>query len=154
MYLEKHQWSKRFDSTFFSFSMDGKRQLLEAPSIPATIKGKTNHPAMYFELTVYCGHRTTSIVRRYSHFQWLFHQVYDSNSKQLDRMTGGPPLRLPPGTCPFQRMDETFLEKRKEELQHFLNELLNRPGYSQHPAVVTFLLLDQLVDCNGKESDT
>jgi PX domain len=154
MFLEKHQWSKRFDSTFFSFTLDGKRQLLETPQIPAEMEGKTNHPATYFELTVYCEHRTISILRRYSHFRWLFHEINDSNSKRLDSITGGPPLRLPPGTCPFQRMDENFLQTRKDELRDFLNDLLNRPGNSQHPAVVTFLSLDQLIDCEGKSSET
>ena len=140
MYLEKNQWSRRFDSTFFSFTVDQATLLTEPPQLPATLKGKYNHPAIYFELNVYCENRTVSIQRRYSHFRWLSQRLQEAN------LNAGPLPRLPPGTCPFQKIDEDFLKNRKDELGEFLNDLLTMPGVSQHPYVVTFLSLEELTN--------
>ena len=140
MYLEKDQWSKRFDSTFFTFSMDGHCRMSEPPSLPDRLRGKTNHPAIYFELTVYCEHRSISILRRFSHFRCLLQELIDSKLPA----TFGPLPLMPPGTCPFQLLDEAFLQNRKEELRDFLSELLFRPECARHPAVVNFLALDEL----------
>jgi hypothetical protein len=148
MYLEKNQWSRRFDSTFFSVTVDGTKLLTEPPQLPATLAGKRHHPAIYFELTVYCEHRTASILRRYSHFRWLFQRLDGAN------LNVGPLPRLPPGTCPFQKIEEDFLKNRKEELGEFLNELLTKPGVSQHPSVVTFLSLEEFANVREREGKT
>ena len=48
------------------------------------------------------------------------------------------PLRLPPGTCwPFQ--SEELAANRVQLLSSFLDDMLSRPGYASHPAVLAFL---------------
>ncbi len=45
---------------------------------------------------------------------------------------------MPPGTCPFQWQNEDFAQNRLEALSEFMVDLLERPGYATHPAVVSF----------------
>jgi len=84
--------------------------------------------------------------RRFSQFQWLYHQVKKNPPPPPDANAAEhqpeEPLHLPLGTCwPFQ--SEQLGEKRVELLNSFLDDMLSRPGYASHRAVVTFLELDE-----------
>eukprot|EP00957_Ditylum_brightwellii_P143725 10950108-Ditylum_brightwellii.AAC.1 len=42
----------------------------------------------------------------------------------------------------FQPHDEEFIETRQKELYDFMRSVLSRPGYASHPAIISFLELD------------
>jgi hypothetical protein len=141
MYLSHEDWSRRYESSFFTVKLDSVEQLREAPRMDPRITGKTNHPAYYYRVDVFCAHNTCSVFRRYSHFKWLFHQLCASPPSQG---RWEEPLIMPPGSCFFMPPDEKFAENRAEQLHEFMRDLLQRPGYSMHPAVVLFLELDTM----------
>jgi hypothetical protein len=142
VYLPKDCWSPRYDSTFYTVKMEGHQQhVATAPSVPLTIRGKSNLPAYYYILGVYREHEKKTIARRYSHFRWLYEQIrlfppMDAQDPQA------APIHMPPGSCPFQWQNEAFAKNRQEELAEFLDDVLQRPGYASHPAVLAFLELE------------
>jgi hypothetical protein len=141
MYLSHEDWSARYESSFFTIKMDSVEQRGEAPPMDPMITGKTNHPAYYFQIDVFCEYTTRPVFRRYSHFKWLFHQLCGSPPSQE---RGEEPLIMPPGSCFFMPQDEKFAENRMEQLREFMRDLLQRPGYATHPAVIVFLELDTI----------
>jgi hypothetical protein len=141
MYLPKDSWSARYDATFFTVGVEAVHLKSEAPAVPSIIGGKDNFPAYYYEVTIYQEHNKRSILRRYSHFKWLLDQV-KADPPADEQPPDAAPIRMPPGTCPFQYQSEDFATNRKEQLSEFLADLLHRPGYATHPASLTFLELD------------
>ena len=152
MYLPIDQWSPRFDSTFFSVKIEGATKKNDnLPPLKEGIGGKTNLPAVYYEVSVFCEHRKITFLRRYSNFKWLYDQIEASPPKPPESVDGeafdeGPPVSMPPGTCFFQVQDDAFIQNRKEQLRELVDDLLKRPGYSEHPAAVLFFELDSLGD--------
>ena len=140
LYLPKDSWSPRYDSTFYTVKLEGKQKLSELPAVPSAIGGKSNLPAYYYEVTVYREHEKKSMLRRYSHFKWLYEQLI-WNPPQDEQPSDTKPIRLP-GACPLQWQDDNFAQTRLERLMDFIDDTLARPGYASHPAVLTFLELD------------
>jgi hypothetical protein len=146
LYLPKSDWSPRYDSTFYSFMMEGKSLInLQQPPTPSSIGGRKELPAYYYTVTVFREHSKTPLLRRYSQFSWLSQQLM-SNPPVTDphRQVGTTTsrIRLPPGTCLWvQGQDDEFAQNRMEQLGEFLDEVLRRPGYANHPAVLAFLEL-------------
>jgi PX domain len=141
LYLPKEDWSPRYDSTFFTVKLEGKKILLEPPTdVPSSIGGKSNHPAYYYETVVYREHNKQTLLRRYSQFKWLYDQLRASPPTD-DQNPNAQPIHMPPGTCPFQWQSDAFAQNRLEQLGEFINDVLARPGYASHPAVATFLEL-------------
>jgi hypothetical protein len=138
MYLPKDVWSPRYDSTFFTIELAGKQLLSEPPEGHQDLGGKANFPAYYYDVIVFREHTKKSLQRRYSDFKWLYDQVskYPPTDEQAPN---AEPIRMPPGTCPFQRQNDAFAQNRLEALFEFMGDLLGRPGYASHPAVVRFL---------------
>jgi hypothetical protein len=138
MYLPKDVWSPRYDSTFFSITLAGKQLLNEPPERHQDLGGKTSSPAYYYDVVVFRERAQKMVHRRYSEFKWLYDQVskYPPTDEQAPN---AEPIRMPPGTCPFQWQNEDFAQNRLEALSEFMGDLLERPGYATHPAVVSFL---------------
>lgn len=144
MFLPKDQWSKRFDSNFYTVKIDKYKLFHVHPDGAETgmpIEGRSSFPAHYFEISVYRGHETKRVWRRYSQFKWLYGILV--NEKPISEVIEtSKPLSFPPGSCPFfQDHSESFLQNRMNELEEFLTDALSRPGYASHPAVIRFLSL-------------
>lgn len=147
MYLPPDQWSSRFDSTFFSVRIESARKCDSRPNLKEGIGGRTHTPAVYYELVVSCEHKKIVLLRRYSNFRWLYEQVKDFQPPHMEGdFTVYEPLGMPPGTCFLQPQDDAFILNRKGELAFFVGDLLSRPGYAEHPAVVLFFELDSFSD--------
>ena len=147
MYLTKDDWSPRYDSTFYTVKV-AEKTLIQAtdglPSVPSSIKGRDHLPAYYYTVNVQREHNQTSLLRRYSHFYWLYQQL--KSDPPVDPSSGRHvsegPIRMPPGICQcFQGPSDRFAQNRMEQLDRFLEDVLKRPGYANHPAVITFLEL-------------
>lgn len=135
LYLVPEHWSPRYENTTFTVKVEQTVLMSSAPSSSSFVGGKSNFPAYYFKVDVFCARKTRSVCRRYSQFQWLYKRL-----PRIDDNGELPPL--PPGTCFCQPQNETFAQNRLEQLREFLRDILQRPGYSSHPAVITFLELD------------
>jgi hypothetical protein len=138
-YLAREHWSPRYDSTFFTIQITGAEKLTRPPSIPQGMSGKANHPAFYFQVEVFSEQKKHVCLRRYSHFKWLHEVLHTSPPSEAQHED--EPLRLPPGSCPWQVQDEEFITTRLDALRDYLRDVLSRPGYARHPAVRTFLEL-------------
>ena len=146
MYLAHEDWSPRFD-TFYTIKFDGydlvetasSSSTTPATTIPANIQGKTNLPAYYYKIKIFCGHKVHTVHRRYSHFKWLYHNLPKSITDPEEQ----PKLILPPGTCIFQpQNNDAFATNRSQQLEEFLRDVLIRRGAAQHDTVATFLELN------------
>jgi hypothetical protein len=148
MYLPKDVWSPRYDSTFFTIKLEGKQLLSEPPEGHPDLGGKATFPAYYYNVVIFQEHNKKSLQRRYSEFKWLYDQVSKSPPPTTaEEAPNAEPIRMPPGTCPlFQWQNEAFAQNRCEALSEFLSDLLERPGYAAHPAVVRFLDLGTTSD--------
>lgn len=143
MYLPIDQWSPRFDSTFFSVKIESTQKCDSLPPLKEGIGGNTHCPAVYFDVIVFCEHRKLVLLRRYSNFYWLYEQVKDFQPPHVEGdFAIYEPLVMPPKTCFFQPQDDEFIKNRKEQLGEFLDDLLSRPSYAEHPAVRLFFDLD------------
>ena len=129
MFLPKDQWSPRFDATFFSVSIEGYERRSEQPLVEPPVASSV--PAVYYKLVVYREHQQTIQWRRFSQFVWLHHQL--STIADLPS--------LPPKTCPWQPIDDAFLQNRQSELSDYLVDLLAVPGVATHPSLQIFLQL-------------
>ena len=114
--------------------------------------GKTNFPAYYYKVEVFCGrHEPKVIFRRYSQFKWLYENLPRAVTAGSINDDDGP-LSFPPGTvsggCLLSLFDycrpqnDEFARKRAEQLREFLREALTRRGVASHMAVAQFLELD------------
>jgi len=145
MYLLKDSWSPRFDSTFYTVKIEGK-QVISAPPLPSLgrrdeLGGKPSFPAYYYDVVIYREHSRMALQRRYSEFKWLYDQICKSPPAD-EQDPNAEPIRMPPGTCPFQWQNDEFAQNRLEQLSELLEDALRRPGYANHPAVIQFLNLD------------
>ena len=139
LYLPKNQWSPRFEDSFYTVRIDSFERLDASPPNAIAV-GHTHHPAFYYKVVLHRGQAKQEMWRRFSQFQWLFHQVKASPPPPVDGAPPLDPLRLPPGTCwPFQSPE--LATQRVDLLSACLDDLLSRPGYASHPAVLTFLEL-------------
>lgn len=144
MYLPESHWSPRYDGTFYTIKCSGFTLVTNnRPSIPREIQGKTSLPAYYYSIAVYREHEKRIVLRRYSHFRWLYQQILSRPPAiQSHHSTLKKPIQLPFGTCPlFQWQDDNFAATRQELLSQFMEDILGRPGYANHAAVKTFLEL-------------
>lgn len=142
MYLSHEHWSPRFETTFFTVKVEVAEVFDSLVACSPDIGGKTNVPAYYFRLDIFCGQVKHCVYRRYSHFLWLYQQLPPPKTER-----GAPKnsIIMPPGTCFCQLQDDRFAQNRMEQLREFLLEdILPRPEYASHPSVVTFLELDAL----------
>lgn len=145
MFLPKDQWSPRYDKdTFYSFRIEGFEYMRSSPPPSSAdapvIPSKSSFPAYFYKVVVYRGHDKTVLLRRYSQFKWLYHQLLAHPPPPP--VTGATSLpNLPPGTCPWDAQDDAFASCRQDELADFLTSMLELPGYAQHDAVVAFLEL-------------
>ena len=162
LYLPKNQWSPRFEDSFYTVRVDTFQRFDEAPSnatnndetengdthMRCNIGGHGHHPAFYYKVILRRGTATHEMWRRFSQFQWLWRQVQKSppheevsSTTAQQQQDEDEPLKLPPGTCwPFQSNE--LAAKRVQLLTTFLDDMLSRPGYANHPAVLAFLELD------------
>ena len=140
MYLPKTEWSPRFDSTFFTVTVESTRVVQEPidVSVPETIQGRNHYPAYYYELAIHRGRERTIIWRRFSHFKWL-HQQLKANPPTESQPSDA--ISFPAGTCFYQKQDDQFAQSRLLMLGDWLNDVLVRPGCASHPAVMAFLEL-------------
>eukprot|EP00978_Attheya_sp_CCMP212_P008290 scaffold19457_cov49-Attheya_sp.AAC.6 len=156
-YLPPEHWSPRYDSTFFTAKVEAynKCNASPCPGEPGHVGGNTHHPAVYYEVAIYCQHERWVCYRRYSNFHWMHMELLQSppvvelpdvSTHASPRAAGAgareeDPIMIPPKTCPFFRLNDEFLEQRRDDLNSFMNDFLQRPGSTTHPAVVTFLKL-------------
>jgi hypothetical protein len=141
-YLANEHWSSRYDSTFFTNRLTGMEILQQSPMLPDGLYGgKSNFPATYFRIEVFCEQKSHICMRRYSQFKWLHSELMSSPPKAAHQEEHQ--LSLPPGTCPWQGQDEEFLQCRLEALREYLSDVLARPGYARHPAIRVFLELEK-----------
>ena len=144
LYLPKPQWSPRFEDSFYTVCVDGFQRWDQSPAddtatTTLSVGGHAHHPAFYYKVVLQRGSTRREMWRRFSQFAWLYHNVKASPPPPVD---GAPPeaepLRLPPKTCwPFQSQE--LAAQRVQLLSSFLDDLLGRPGYASHPAVLAFL---------------
>jgi hypothetical protein len=154
MYLAHEDWSPRFESTFYTVKMNGYELYNNKSSLPhssspsslafssssAAIGGKTNFPAYYYKISVFCGHQSRTVLRRFSQFEWLYQNLPPSITHYDE------PLMLPPKTsCICQPQTDSFAQNRMEQLQDFLRDVLIRRGAAEHDAVAIFLELETFV---------
>ena len=151
LYLPKSQWSPRFEDSFYTVRVEGFERCTAAPTtttrssseaVADRVKGHSHHPAFYYKVVLHRGTSSQEMWRRFSQFVWLYRQVQASPPPPPTRIEGVPPqdpLRLPPGTCWWPFQSEDLATKRVELLSGFLDDMLSRPGYASHPAVLTFL---------------
>lgn len=151
-YLAKEHWSSRYDSSFFTTQVAGKELLSSPPPMPEGMEGKSTHPSVYFRVQVFSEHKEHSCLRRYSQFKWLHQTLISSPPPEASYEEHA--LALPPGSCPWQRQDDEFLQIRLEALRDYLRDILARPGYAKHPAIQLFLELDKFEVSNNNGSSS
>lgn len=150
MYLPQGFWSSEYDDSFFSVKIEGKELLSELPPEPSFSVGRTTLPAFYFKVKVFRGRETKIVMRRFSQFYWLYSQVKARPPiEQGGGLDSNAPLLMPKKSSFFdfdffdfyKDRSETFANSRQKQLEKFLADLLGRPGYANHPAVIMFLEL-------------
>jgi PX domain len=149
VYLPNDTWSPRYDSTFYTVKLNGFE--LVHDTLPSDgvdrirVPGKTNLPAYYYRVDVYRRHERTTLLRRYSQFQWLYHELMahsdDTSSSAVVDPTAT--LHFPSAVvCRFQWwQDDAFAMTRMQDLAVFLSSALVRPNCSRLSAVRIFLSL-------------
>jgi hypothetical protein len=163
MYLEHEDWSPRYEDTFFTVRLDRFKLFASLPDafelstlLPDadgdgdgdgddddhhTVGGKTNFPAYYYEIEVFCGrHEPRIVFRRYSQFKWLY-------EKLPKNLTNGSIVNerivFPPGSpCLCHSQNDEFAKNRSEQLSEFLKDALTRKGVASQEFVAEFLELD------------
>ncbi|VEU36035.1 unnamed protein product [Pseudo-nitzschia multistriata] len=154
MYLEQEDWSPRYQDTFYTVRLDDFQRFASTPktatsnndsdSLPSsTLGGKTNFPAYYYKIQIFCGRHDPKVVfRRYSQFKWLYQNI------PLSTTGGDPseePIQFPPGNGCLCSQNDDFAKNRTEQLREFLNEALVRRDVARDEAVAQFLELDSFV---------
>ena len=126
-----------------------------------TIGGRNTFPACYYEIQVLSGHSKYVVRRRFSQFVWLYNtlvrnppkraHLMDTASRRIHATPGlgavGSKRALIPVTATLGdcihpcRSNEKIEEQRQWKLFDFIDDVLCRPGYANHPAIVAFLEL-------------
>ena len=140
MYLDHEDWSPRYEDTFYTIRLDRFELFTLLPDISIgadddTIGGKTNLPAYYYKIQIFCGRRERSVYRRYSQFKWLNENLPKNITNDTEQPTFPP--RSP---CLCHSQNEEFAKNRLEQLREFLRDVLTRRG--SHDAVAKFLELN------------
>jgi len=160
-YLSEKIWSHRFEKRFFTIKCDDPSTSYEtSPYSESDIGGRTKLPAFYYTVEVCAGSTDPlKIFRRYSEFEWLHHKLKSdpllSASSSADENAKMFPT-LPPKTSFCQVQTDDFRHDRQIELKEFLDDVLSTPGCARHPAMKSFLLLNQIYgeeDDAGSEAD-
>ena len=170
MYLEYGDWSPRYQDTFYTVRLR-HFELCNSPPTAAddtattarvpktTLGGKTNFPAYYYKVEVFCGRRDPrAVFRRYSQFKWLYEKLTrntiaggknsggSGTNHDFDDSSGNHrhrDLSFPPGSgCLCGPQNDNFARVRTEQLEEFLLDALTRRGVSNDEAVAQFLELD------------
>ena len=145
MYLEHDDWSPRYQDTFYTVRLEhfelltSPRPVVDAAYLPSNhqLGGKTNFPAYYYKLEVFCGrHRPKTVFRRYSQFKWLYENL--SNETLSFPLAGVGCIFCSPQT-------DNFANNRKGDLKDFLEEALSRREIASHEIVAQFLELDAFI---------
>lgn len=149
VYMPNDTWSPRYDSTFYTVKLNGFE--LVHDTLPSDgidrirVPGKTNLPAYYYRVDVYRSHERMTLLRRYSQFQWLYHELMANcdTSSSSSSATLEAPLHFPSAVvCRFQWwQDDAFAMTRMQDLAVFLSSALVRPNCSRLLAVRIFLAL-------------
>lgn len=168
LYLPRAMWSPRYDQSFYTFQIESckywKRKedmptrstATEASAVAVSVGGKTNFPAWYYQIVIYRAREQYSVWRRYSQFRWLYQELRNhppayhpphplspdlssSSGEYKEEIEGD--LLFPSSGCPWIPQTDHFAQTRREQLEHFLDNALSRPGYGHHPAVQQFLEL-------------
>ncbi len=147
MYLEYDDWSPRYEDTFYTVRL-GDFELLASPPAatselpPNHLGGKTNFPAYYYTIKVFCGRHPPRIVyRRYSQFKWLYEKLRNNSNFDSSFPTGGGCFFCAPNT-------ESVAKTRKDELEGFLEVALVKRQNASNDAVAQFLELDSFVSAS------
>jgi len=154
-YLQPEHWSPRYDESFFTVKVDTHARLTvpadPLPMHPDLRKMATSrfHPACYYQVKVMYGRQVKVMWRRFAQFRWLYEQVLiryplaSAMTVLADWEREQPVIPFPGKTWIWEwPHSEEFEEARNVGLDSFLRDLLSRPGYATHPAVVDFLELD------------
>lgn len=150
MYLEYEDWSPRYQDTFYTVRLEQFELFTSPPKAasqlpPNHLGSKTNFPAYYYKIEVFCGrHQPNIIYRRYSQFKWL----YENLPKSSDSSSGFPPGS---GCLFFVPQTETFVKSRKEDLKDFLDGVLSRREVASNEIVAQFLELDAFLPASHAE---
>lgn len=153
MYLLPEHWSARYDDTFFTIKILSKEVYKESPDRGISKFGHTNFPATYYSVHVYNGNSEKVYPRRFSQFKWLYDNITANpplSTEKISKSISGRtplnegsscnvnPIEMPPKGIFCFKPDE---EERQEDLKRFIEDLLVRPGYAAHPAVIKFFEL-------------
>lgn len=138
MYLEKSDWSPRFECTFFTMKVNGfelRDKHPESVILSGTLStGNSNFPAFYYRIELSCGSQKHVVLRRYSEFAHLYRCI--ATEVPLGSTA------FPPGTCFCQRQENSFAENRAEQLHEFMHDCLMVPNLASEDEVVRFLELE------------
>lgn len=176
-YLSKKSWSHRYEKHFFTVKMDypsisyettlpPSYKIIESDDVKcgchcsSTIKSKL--PAYYYIIEVCVGGTTDQplkVYRRYSEFIWLYNKLKSNPPPPLSLLSTEENTNniniptLPPKTLFWKKqISDEFRNERQTQLYNFLDDILSRPGYSTHPAMKSFLLLDSIYNNNEEEN--
>jgi hypothetical protein len=152
-YLSPEHWSPRFDSNFFTTEIISWTSLAAPPFVDTATADNTSgcgksgrFPAIYYTIEIRFGHNRIQVMRRFSEFLYLHHQLIHTISRD-DKVQGlanyDIHITAPKKLCPFSVLTDEILDSRQESLDVFLRDVLRRPNMTLHPAVVSFLALDQ-----------
>ena len=122
---------------------------------------KTKLPAYCYAIEVCAGGSNSSDAqlkahRRYSDFVWLHHALQSNPPISAEAEVFDnemiPMLMLPPKTFFWKKQTDEFRCERQIQLYEFLDDVLSRPGYATHPAMISFLLLNYAYDNDEGEN--
>ena len=149
MYLEHEDWSPRYQDTFYTIRLEKFELFSSPPKIasqlpPNHFGSKTNFPAYYYKIEVFCGrHQPNIIYRRYSQFKWLYENLPKNSESSIVFPPGSGCFFLAPPT-------ESFVKTRKEDLKNFLDGALSRREVASNEIVAQFLELDSFIPATAK----
>jgi hypothetical protein len=134
LYFPKKHFSSRFGEKFFTIDIN------ECHNDDSNSYLCCNNQATYYNILISCGRDSWIVKRRYSEFVTLRLSILqailsnnNSSSNSIDRMINKDTVKintidlplLPPKTILSIINDENALEKRKKELDIFLDKLLS-----------------------------
>ena len=141
MYLEYDDWSPRYQDTFYTVRLEHYELLNSPPAAtsqlpPNHLGSKTNFPAYYYRVKVFCGRHPPRIVyRRYSQFKWLYENLPKTLSSGTIFPSGRACFLCVPNT-------ESVAKARKDDLKDFFEGALAKRDIASNEIVAQFLELD------------
>lgn len=145
MFLPVDKWSPRYEKQFYTIRMD-KYTIVDRPPTTSTsgdafndtcnfldiCGSKNNFPAVYYEISVFCGTEHNTCLRRYSQFLQLCNKLDPNGSMGIKKL-------LPQKTHPFHKDTDAFLVERMEGLYRFMKDILVRPECVNNSLIEQFL---------------